>query len=521
MVTIPLVAWVLTYFNDQGGENMKKFLSLLALLMFCVLIAACGKTKTPEKLTETTRYEYNSEGFYVIKDCYDKKGRLLEEYYYTIDGEIYSLDCTIKAYNTYDKNGNLLKSEEHYVSNPCHAVRETVLVIEAIEHETFDFKVVNEDGNIELYMKQTKNEKGQVTREEYFTRGGRFVRAEEVDYREDGTVSARRGKNARGELTYESECNEKGNFITTKLYDETGRNSEIISAAYYESGMLGAYNTAAVDRDGYIFEAVPTTEFDEFGRLKKYYSLDYHYNEDGSFTIGHALADTYYFNSEGYLEAYLNSLLLSKDKTYYRYDEQGRLYAVVTRDISPAVEDIFESSGLWTLVTYEYRADNSVVVHTEQVKGGNKQVVYTDTKGRMIKSESYRKDGILDYETLEYDKYGNVTRRCEYKNEQLIMEYLYEYNEHGDLVKEQLITHSSQGSSAQITEFEYSENGYIKNILSYVNQKTTANMSYTEEYDEDGGHVYTEYFLGQISKKVTYNKYDEIVKWEDFPISYG
>jgi hypothetical protein len=266
---------------------------------------------------------------------------------------------------------------------------------------------------------------------------------------------------------------------------------------------------------------VPTTEFDEFGRLKKYYSLDYHYNEDGSFTIGHALADTYYFNSEGYLEAYLNSLLLSKDKTYYRYDEQGRLYAVVTRDISPAVEDIFESSGLWTLVTYEYRADNSVVVHTEQEKGGNKQVVYTDTKGRMIKSESYRKDGILDYETLEYDKYSNVTRRCEYKNEQLSMEYLYEYNEHGDLVKEQLITHSSQGSSAQITEFEYSENGYIKNILSYVNQKTTANMSYTKEYDEDGGHVYTEYFLGQISKKVTYNKYDEIVKWEDFPISYG
>ena len=103
-------------------------------VLICLIMAACGNQSKPEKLTEITRYEYDSEGFYIIKDCYDRKGKLLEEYYYTIDSEIYSFDCTIKVYNTFDKKGNLIKSEGHYVSNPYHAIRENVLVIEAIEH---------------------------------------------------------------------------------------------------------------------------------------------------------------------------------------------------------------------------------------------------------------------------------------------------------------------------------------------------------------------------------------------------
>ena len=480
---------------------MKKFLSLLALLMLCVLIAACGKTKTPEKLTETTRYEYNSEGFYVIKDCYDKKGRLLEEYYYTVDSEIYSFDCTIKAYYTYDKEGNLLKLEGHYLSNPCHATRESVLVFEAIEHETFDFKVVNEDGNIELYMKQTKNEKGQVTREEYFTRGGRFVRAEEVDYREDGTVSARRGKNARGELTYESECNEKGNFITTKLYDEYSRNVTIISAEYYENGVMSKCTTTTAFGDGTSGDPWPIAEFDETGRITQYgTSVKYYYNEDGSYGANLNSLEWYNFNAEGYLTSYRH--FTNDVKVHYTYDGQGRITAAETkRDDS--------SESVLASITYEYRADGTVVVRTEQANNANDQMIYTDTKGRIVKTVTFRGDTRLKHETVEYDEYNNVTRICEYDKDKLEKEYLFAYNEHGDLTKEETVYHNSSSIQKTFKEYEYFENGYVKKIRSYDRQN---NLDSEKVYDENLGYTCLEYVLGKKHHETTYDRYDREVK---------
>ena len=197
---------------------MKKILSLFMLLLLCILAVACGAGKTtapakttgqttsqpvqngtsggttassstpagnestqmlpeflpaaPEGLTERVRYERGTEGFYIIKEYFDVKGKCLEEHYYAIDGELGVLDCKIVAYNTFDSEGRLIKSEGHYISNPYYAARETVLVIEAIEHEKFDYKVSDEDGNVKLYIKETKNAKGEVTREEYFTKGG-------------------------------------------------------------------------------------------------------------------------------------------------------------------------------------------------------------------------------------------------------------------------------------------------------------------------------------------------------------
>lgn len=483
-------------------------------VLICLIMAACGNQSKPEKLTEITRYEYDSEGFYIIKDCYDRKGKLLEEYYYTIDGEIYSFDCTIKVYNTFDKKGNLIKSEGHYVSNPYHAIRENVLVIEAIEHEQFDYKVVNEDGNIELYIKQTKNENGQVTREEYYTASGRFIRVEEIDYREDGTVSARRGKNARDELTYESLCNEKGNFITSTQYDETGRKEAIFSAEYYENGVMRAYKETTVYKDGSQGDTRTVAEFDELGRPTKYCGMNYVYNQNGSFNVGSILfgSEYYNFNAEGYLMSYQN---ISNDVgIYYTYDEQGRISSAVTKDTS-------SPNRVLANVSYLYREDHSAVVRIEKATSANDQVIYTDTKGRIIKSEDYRGDSLLSYETIEYDAYGNVTRMCEYKNDKLNEEYLYEYNEHGDLTKEEVRSYYSSSVGKRFKEYEYYENGYIKSVLSYDGEKTLRNTNSTKEYDEDGGYVYTDYFLGQVSRRSTYDRYGELIKTESFDVSLG
>lgn len=492
---------------------MKKFLSVLITVLICLIMSSCGNQSKPKTPTEATRYEYGSDGFYIVKECYDRKGNLFEEYYYTFDTEIYSLECTIKAYNTFDENGNLLKSEGHYVSNPYHAMRENVLMIESVQHERFDYKIVNEDGNIELYIKQTKNEKGQIKREEYYTAGGRFIRVEEVDYREDGTVSARRGKNARDELIYESLCNEKGNFVSSTQYDETGRKTAIFSAEYYESGVMRAYKETTVYKDGSMGDAATVAEFDESGRPTKYGNKSYYYNQNGSFYVTSYLfgLEHYNFNAEGYLMSYQNS---SNDMDiHYTYDEQGRLSSAVTKD---------DSSGrILANVSYLYREDHSVVVRIEKATSANDQVIYTDTKGRIIKSEDYRGASLLSYETIEYDAYGNVTRMCEYKNDKLNKEYLYEYNEHGDLMKEEIRSYYSSSVGKKFTEYEYFENGYVKSVVAYNNENTLRNTSYTKEYDADGGYVYTEYFLGQMSRRFTYDRYGEVIKSESFDVSLG
>ena len=116
---------------------MKRIFTLFVLLALCVLLTACNGTQqpsqtedqstsespssptqpqkpvtpsglpaflptAPKELTEVLRYEYGSDGFYIIKEYYDEKGNRLEEHYYTVDGELGILDCKIAAYNTVD-----------------------------------------------------------------------------------------------------------------------------------------------------------------------------------------------------------------------------------------------------------------------------------------------------------------------------------------------------------------------------------------------------------------------------------
>ena len=174
-------------------------------------------------------------------------------------------------------------------------------MIEAIEHEAFDYKVLDEDGNITLYIKETKNANGDVILEEYFTKAGRLIRTEETDYREDGTVSAYRGKNARNELTYETLCNEKGDFISCLLYDETGRKYGKIYAEYYENGVIKAYKTAAIYKNGEEDEANIITLFYEDGRIQKHAGNNYIYKENGKLQRISNSLNNRVFDENGYL----------------------------------------------------------------------------------------------------------------------------------------------------------------------------------------------------------------------------
>ena len=517
---------------------MKRILTVFILLVLCILMTACngaqqplqtedqstteGSTastspnqpqnpvtptklpdflpEAPKDLTEEIRYECGTDGFYIIKEYFDADGNRLEEHYYDIDGELGILDCKITAYNTVDKDGNLIKSEAHYIANPYHAIRETVLVMEAIEHETFDYKILDEDGNITLYVKETKNENGDVVREEYFTKGGRLIRTEDIDYREDGTISAYRGKNARNELTYETVCNEKGDFISCLLYDETGRKYGKIYAEYYENGVIKTYKTAMVYNNGEEDEPTTITEFYEDGRIQRHNGRNYFYTEAGKLQRISAVLNERVFDENGYLLSYSGSesgAYLSDITIKYSYDQYGRLTSSVTKNTKTLAQ---------VIIAYEYAEDGSVTVRTTNQYGITNNIIFTDAKGRIIQTEVHSNTGRTSHQTMEYDVYGNVIKISEYKKDVLKTENFYEYNEHGDLIKLETKSYSSSGVGVTSEEYEYFENGYIKSQKSFRYGEPT----HMKQYHEDGGYTYTEYSSlaqGGIHCKITYDRY--------------
>lgn len=457
----------------------------------------------PDELTERVRYECGVDGFYIIKEYFDDNGNCLEEHYYTIDSELGILDCKIVAYNTVDAKGNLIKSDGHYIAHPYHAVRETVLVIEAIEHEKYDYKVLDENGNVTLYVKETKNANGKVTREEFFTKGGRFVRAEERDYRNDGTLSAYRGKNAKNELTYETLCNEKGNFLSSTVYDEAGRVNTKLSAEYYANGVIKAYKITPVRDQG--MESV--TDFDDKGRIKQHYGKEYRYDNDGKLKEIYHQGDSYKFDKSGYLLSYsgrANGQLGTSISIKYTYYNNGKISSCVTQNTK---------NGSKATVNYLYAEDGSATVRHTNVYGITNNIIYTDAKGRVIKSEVYNNVSRTSYQTVEYDVYGNVIKVCDYRNDKLQEEYVYEYNEHGDLVKME----SSTGTGKEYTEYEYFENGYVKSVTS----RDRWGVSGKTVYYTDGGYTRTTYSMGKESNEITYDKYGNKIKTVYFGNDYN
>ncbi len=493
---------------------MKKILSVFVLLLFCLLAAACGSNNS-KNLKEVVRYECGPEGFYIIKGYFDRKGNCLEERYYDIDSELDIIDCKIIAYNTFDKKGNIVKAEGHYISNPYYATPETVLVIEAIDHEEYDYKVVDEAGNVNLYIKETKNENGKVTREEYYTRGGRFIRVDEYEFREDGTLRAYRGKNARNEFEYETLCDERGNFLVSTRYDdETGRPLSEVAAEYYENGAIKAYYTTAIYKNDSKGDATALVEFYEDGRISKSFGKEYLYDEDGKLFSIRRQIDYFNFDENGYLVSYsgrANGQIDTNIGIQYKYDAQGRLTSCVTKNAL---------NGSKITIAYQYREDGSMIIRHTNVYGITNNIIYTDAKGRVILSEVYNNVSRTSHETIEYDVYGNVIKRCEYDQGQLSNEHFYEYNEHGDLLKKESKAYSSGGFRLTSEEYEYFENGYVKSVVYRDRDEITD----TKLYDENGGYTYTIYSIlakGEKHMERTYDRYGNELKTVSFGVSFG
>lgn len=178
----------------------------------------------------------------------------------------------------------------------------------------------------------------------------------------------------------------------------------------------------------------------------------------------------------------------TKYKYVYEFDSHGRLSASFeTR------KDDGTSDTTWNM--YRYSDADQLIEHKKGDGKGFTSIVFEyDNQQRIIK-ESYTREyidsagksqrTILNSETMTYDNYGNQIKKTRFNSYNL--PYMYEfsyYNELGFLIarEERLI----MTSVVTTYKYEYNEKGYVAAIRAVQTGSDMPFEEYIYEYDEHG-----------------------------------
>ena len=526
---------------------MRKLFSIIIILIFAIVAAACGNNggvtsdatttgngpgvvtdsatggttggtveepteqrkplnpPAPVGLEERVRYECVDGTVYTVKGYFDESGKCIEEHHYSVNIEFGVVDCVMIVYNTYD-GGALARSEVHYRKNPCYGERETVLYYIAIDHDAYDYKIENEFGETELYMVQVLNADTYTVTEKYFDENGRFVREESAEFTSDGILKRRVSRDVWGRVSYECTYNQLGNFAECKVYDETNRICKKVNATYYKSGVMSSYKSVPIT-DG-IHEGVPTEiTFNQNGNINRGPGFVINYRDDGTVhSVYHNVGYTnkVKFDKFGYIIEYNKnpSGIMPQCKIVYTYNSDGKLTSSVYRE-----------NTQYKVTEYTYGEDGSSIITVRNKLNLIEQVVKTDARGDVIEIKLYdgkSKNDVSKIQTFEYDEKGFLisSKICN-ANGTLDSEYSYEYNEYGDLVQDVYNQVYSSGSyMVESNEYEYFENGCLKIHTTYNADGIRGRI----EYYKDGGYTREYYFEGEICESQTHDVYGNLTK---------
>ena len=453
----------------------------------------------PEGLEERIQYEYTDEGLYIVKAYFDGKGNPVEEHYYTIDSELGVLCCEIISYNSFDERGDLVFSEGHYVKNPYHSVKESVLTVKELDGIEYSYSVTDEYGNILMYIKVTEDSYGRSVKEEYYGMSGRLIRTEETEYHANGNVSLHKSVSASGKTLFICEYDEKGNFTKCVSYRNNGNVKAETSAEYHENGALSKYKVVSYSESGGV-SGVSTTEFFDDGRISSAPGRGYAYRQDGTLAmVTKNLTDRYSYDIKGYLVKYdgrINGQVGTSLNISYTYNESGALTSVVSRS---------HQSEYNYSVKYTYRKDGSLKIARTNQYGIENHVVYTDERCRTILEETHNNERRTKYYVYEYDSYNNIKRIRFYEDDVIAFETEYGYNKHGDLIREHTVDYYMLSvASTETVNHEYYSDGELRLTVKYNDE---GYKTYEREYFKDGGYMYSEYdFHGNVSRAETFDK---------------
>ncbi len=188
-----------------------------------------------------------------------------------------------------------------------------------------------------------------------------------------------------------------------------------------------------------------------------------------------------------------------KDQTMYRYNSQGKLSGVITKDGNDKIlerymikydakgnesEKLGEKDGKAYHIKYDYK--NGLLTKKTKVDANDSQVwqyVYEyNTDGKMIK-EKYL--GKKNFEThYFYNNKGLMTRNVSFADTIQGYTYLYEYDDKGNKIREEQL--DGKERSMNVYKYIYQDNGKVSVIELYSNYLGYLSQKWVYRYDGDG-----------------------------------
>ena len=463
----------------------------------------------PEDIDANVSYGCDNGGFYNIKEYLNETGSIdIIQIQRLCSPGIWENDIIIHP--EYDGEGEFEKAYIYDVSAPHKGKRTVSYTLFPLVNEEYDYKILNEYGRAQFYLKITENKSQNTVKTEIFDTAKRLKQKTEEEYYKNGKIKTRKSYYTHGSimalLMYETKYNQDGNFEECLAYEQDSRTATKYSAKYNSLGTISEYIISNVFEPEDFEMKMSSYKFGADGRITEHDGIRYNYGSNGALKNIYGIYTEYTFNDKGFIiqDNYTNDSGFSTAKyVTYTYDQMNRIRSVTTTEKS------FTEGTSTTSVSYIYNDDGSAIIYYKNKIGVTNRKVFTNKYGQPILDESYSSyDKLSGHTTYEYDEYGNLLDKREYSYEELKYQYLYEYDKYGDLIKETKVWISNGNILKQNTFYEYFANGELKLITTYdywgVKSKVT-------EYYEDGSYKYTNYSSidGRFINSNKYNRFGE------------
>lgn len=494
---------------------MKRLISFILLAVFCMAVFACssdksttgaagttgaavttgGTTSPSVKTTPKTYYSYGIEGFSVIKQDVDENGNPVRETLYQIDGEFGILAPAMSITASYGEDGKMISAEGKYLSLAVYATPQTKFTVAESQVALYDY-AVSIGRNVQAYIKETRDENGNVTKTENFGRGGRLISTELTEYYENGERKTLHTVAAGGKTVCTCSFNEQGNFTFATVTE--GDVTVTVTAEYYENGVIKSYTQKTAEGEGDKSPETLTVTFNEQGSVTQYKDFSVTYADDGVTPL-ESQKDffCYSFDESGRVKTITEKNDTKvKYVTTYTYDSEGRLTDCVKK----------EGLRVQSRSTYTYENDGT---YKQMVNGANdkkEKLISYNSLGNPVREESFEGDAVLAYIRYTYDSYGQLVKAEHFVSNISNGTATYSYNLHGDVTLEKLTGTFGNKNLA----YQYFDNGELRLII----YRDSSNRIQTRiEYFEDGSVCQTVY-SGDNYTAQTVNKNGTTVKYE-------
>lgn len=293
--------------------------------------------------------------------------------------------------------------------------------------------------------------------------------------------------NSDGEYTDWSNYDENGNlgWHLLNLFDGNGN---VIESRSYSDGVLEGKDVFEYDDAGNEIKFF-SWEYVGFLHDTTFYWIESSYDEKGRIILSNYYSDedtaskykskTWQYDDKGneILSCMYDSEGNIRYKTIHSYDDSGRPHEVISTYADTGLISVdkyeYDSSGNYIITKGEYQEGKDLIMkiiekynsdglYLKEIHHGSKDdligtISYTYNEiGKLLKEETVDYDGTVYSNDYYYEKDNLMRLQC-FRSDELIREWLYEYDEKGNWIRELKNDFLFSKRSLTIRQFEYYE----------------------------------------------------------------